>query len=198
VRATPSVVECFHGGVRVTAGILSPPRVLARPCSLVRLGERCRNRSPRDSRPSRRAQAHRRRNHWRFDRHPRDSHRAFAEKHALPFLLASDEAGEVAKGVRRSAQERPRHTRQLRDRRRRQNQALLPPSHPEGPRRRAVVCPRELSLAVAPSRGVFRPCLGLDSAMADEARTLGLLHAPGAFSPRRHGGFAHAGVRDGD
>jgi thioredoxin-dependent peroxiredoxin len=28
---------------------------------------------------------------------PRDSHRAFAEKHALPFLLASDEAGEVAK-----------------------------------------------------------------------------------------------------
>jgi thioredoxin-dependent peroxiredoxin len=28
---------------------------------------------------------------------PRDSHRAFAEKHALPFLLASDEAGQVAK-----------------------------------------------------------------------------------------------------
>ncbi|HXK20089.1 MAG TPA: peroxiredoxin [Polyangiaceae bacterium] len=28
---------------------------------------------------------------------PQDSHRAFAEKHALPFLLASDEAGEVAK-----------------------------------------------------------------------------------------------------
>ena len=28
---------------------------------------------------------------------PRDSHRAFAEKHALPFLLASDESGEVAK-----------------------------------------------------------------------------------------------------
>jgi peroxiredoxin Q/BCP len=27
----------------------------------------------------------------------RDSHRAFAEKHALPFLLASDESGEVAK-----------------------------------------------------------------------------------------------------
>lgn len=27
----------------------------------------------------------------------RDSHRAFAEKHALPFLLASDEAGEVAR-----------------------------------------------------------------------------------------------------
>jgi peroxiredoxin Q/BCP len=27
----------------------------------------------------------------------RDSHRAFAEKHALPFLLASDEAGELAK-----------------------------------------------------------------------------------------------------
>jgi thioredoxin-dependent peroxiredoxin len=26
----------------------------------------------------------------------RDSHRAFAEKHALPFLLASDESGEVA------------------------------------------------------------------------------------------------------
>jgi thioredoxin-dependent peroxiredoxin len=26
-----------------------------------------------------------------------DSHRAFAEKHALPFLLASDEAGDVAK-----------------------------------------------------------------------------------------------------
>jgi thioredoxin-dependent peroxiredoxin len=26
-----------------------------------------------------------------------DSHRAFAEKHALPFLLASDESGEVAK-----------------------------------------------------------------------------------------------------
>lgn len=26
-----------------------------------------------------------------------DSHRAFAEKHALPFLLASDEAGQVAK-----------------------------------------------------------------------------------------------------
>jgi peroxiredoxin Q/BCP len=28
---------------------------------------------------------------------PLDSHRAFAEKHGLPFLLASDEAGEVAK-----------------------------------------------------------------------------------------------------
>jgi thioredoxin-dependent peroxiredoxin len=28
---------------------------------------------------------------------PRGSHRAFAEKHALPFLLASDEAGDVAK-----------------------------------------------------------------------------------------------------
>jgi peroxiredoxin Q/BCP len=28
---------------------------------------------------------------------PRDSHRAFAEKHALPFLLASDESGQVAK-----------------------------------------------------------------------------------------------------
>jgi len=28
---------------------------------------------------------------------PRDSHRAFAEKHALPFLLASDESGELAK-----------------------------------------------------------------------------------------------------
>ena len=27
----------------------------------------------------------------------RDSHRAFAEKHALPFLLASDESGELAK-----------------------------------------------------------------------------------------------------
>jgi thioredoxin-dependent peroxiredoxin len=27
----------------------------------------------------------------------RDSHRAFAEKHALPFLLASDESGEIAK-----------------------------------------------------------------------------------------------------
>jgi thioredoxin-dependent peroxiredoxin len=27
----------------------------------------------------------------------RDSHRAFAEKHALPFLLASDEAGELAR-----------------------------------------------------------------------------------------------------
>lgn len=27
----------------------------------------------------------------------RDSHRAFAEKHALPFLLASDESGEVSK-----------------------------------------------------------------------------------------------------
>lgn len=27
----------------------------------------------------------------------RDSHRAFAEKHALPFMLASDESGEVAK-----------------------------------------------------------------------------------------------------
>ena len=27
---------------------------------------------------------------------PRDSHRAFAEKHALPFLLASDEGGKVA------------------------------------------------------------------------------------------------------
>jgi peroxiredoxin Q/BCP len=28
---------------------------------------------------------------------PRDSHRAFAEKHALPFLLASDEDGHIAK-----------------------------------------------------------------------------------------------------
>jgi thioredoxin-dependent peroxiredoxin len=28
---------------------------------------------------------------------PSDSHRAFAEKHALPFLLASDESGAVAK-----------------------------------------------------------------------------------------------------
>ncbi len=28
---------------------------------------------------------------------PADSHRAFAEKHALPFLLASDEQGELAK-----------------------------------------------------------------------------------------------------
>jgi peroxiredoxin Q/BCP len=28
---------------------------------------------------------------------PPDSHRAFAEKHQLPFLLASDEAGELAK-----------------------------------------------------------------------------------------------------
>jgi len=28
---------------------------------------------------------------------PLDSHRAFAEKHALPFLLASDEGGELAK-----------------------------------------------------------------------------------------------------
>jgi len=28
---------------------------------------------------------------------PSDSHRAFAEKHALPFLLASDESGDVAK-----------------------------------------------------------------------------------------------------
>jgi peroxiredoxin Q/BCP len=28
---------------------------------------------------------------------PSDSHRAFAEKHALPFMLASDEAGELAK-----------------------------------------------------------------------------------------------------
>jgi thioredoxin-dependent peroxiredoxin len=28
---------------------------------------------------------------------PTDSHRAFAEKHALPFLLASDESGELAK-----------------------------------------------------------------------------------------------------
>jgi peroxiredoxin Q/BCP len=28
---------------------------------------------------------------------PQDSHRAFAEKHALPFLLASDENGELAK-----------------------------------------------------------------------------------------------------
>jgi peroxiredoxin Q/BCP len=27
----------------------------------------------------------------------RESHRAFAEKHALPFLLASDESGEIAK-----------------------------------------------------------------------------------------------------
>jgi thioredoxin-dependent peroxiredoxin len=27
----------------------------------------------------------------------RDSHRAFVEKHALPFLLASDESGEIAK-----------------------------------------------------------------------------------------------------
>jgi peroxiredoxin Q/BCP len=28
---------------------------------------------------------------------PTDSHRAFAEKHALPFLLASDESGELAR-----------------------------------------------------------------------------------------------------
>jgi peroxiredoxin Q/BCP len=28
---------------------------------------------------------------------PSDSHRAFAEKHALPFMLASDESGELAK-----------------------------------------------------------------------------------------------------
>src|SRR5882724_3250760 len=28
---------------------------------------------------------------------PLDSHRAFAQKHALPFLLASDEAGDIAK-----------------------------------------------------------------------------------------------------
>lgn len=28
---------------------------------------------------------------------PRESHKAFAEKHGLPFLLASDESGEVAK-----------------------------------------------------------------------------------------------------
>ncbi len=31
---------------------------------------------------------------------PRDSHRAFAEKHALPFLLASDESGEIANAFR--------------------------------------------------------------------------------------------------
>ena len=132
---------------------------------------------------------------------PADSHRAFAEKHALPFMLASDENGEVAKAFGVALKnELPRHARELRDWCGRSHQAHLSAGHTQRARGRAFGGDLELTRC-RPETSIpmtwFCPWIGVNWARSDEPRTLGLGDAPGVFSRRRARRHAHARLRNG-